>query len=132
VKNAPTGLPGSYAFGRFRLSADGRLLLRDGIRVAVGPKVLHTLLVLVERAGEVVGKTELIQAVWPDSFVEEIGLTRNISILRQALGAEGQRFVVTGPSPRTIARARWIRRFPPADISPTGSSETTRPRCGRA
>jgi DNA-binding winged helix-turn-helix (wHTH) protein/tetratricopeptide (TPR) repeat protein len=95
VTNSTPELPGGYAFGRFRLSADGRLLLRDGTRVALGPKVLHTLLVLVERAGQVVGKTELMQAVWPDSFVEETGLTRNISILRQALGADGQAFVAT-------------------------------------
>jgi DNA-binding winged helix-turn-helix (wHTH) protein/tetratricopeptide (TPR) repeat protein len=88
-------LRGSYAFGRFRLSADGALLLRDGARVALAPKVLKTLLVLVERAGQVVRKPDILQAVWPDSFVEDTGLARNISLLRQALGDEHQTLIVT-------------------------------------
>jgi DNA-binding winged helix-turn-helix (wHTH) protein/TolB-like protein/tetratricopeptide (TPR) repeat protein len=86
---------GSYVFGRFGLSADGTLLLRDGVRVALAPKVLQTLLVLVQRAGQVVRKADLLQAVWPDSFVEETGLTRNISLLRQALADDGQTLIVT-------------------------------------
>ena len=89
--------PGTYVFDRFRLSADGTLLREQDAAVAVAPKVLRTLLVLVERAGEVVTKEDLLQAVWPDSFVEETGLTRNISLLRQALGDDGQRFIVTVP-----------------------------------
>jgi DNA-binding winged helix-turn-helix (wHTH) protein/tetratricopeptide (TPR) repeat protein len=84
-----------YVFDRFRLSADGTLLVRDGAAVPLAPKVLQTLLVLVEHAGEVVKKADLIQAVWPNSFVEETGLTRNISLLRQALDDDDQRFVVT-------------------------------------
>ena len=47
---------GTYAFDRFRLSADGTLLVRDGAVIPLAPKVLHTLLVLVQRAGEVVRK----------------------------------------------------------------------------
>src|SRR5688572_21155133 len=86
---------GTYVFDRFRLSADGTLLARDGAVIPLPPKVLHTLLVLVQRAAEVVRKEELLNAVWPDSFVEETGLTRNISLLRQALGGEGQRLIVT-------------------------------------
>jgi DNA-binding winged helix-turn-helix (wHTH) protein/tetratricopeptide (TPR) repeat protein len=84
-----------YEFDRFGLSADGTLLLRDGVVVPMPPKVLRTLLVLVQRAGEVVRKEDLLRAVWPDSFVAEIGLARNISLLRQALGADGPRFIVT-------------------------------------
>jgi len=84
-----------YAFGRFRLSADGTLLVCDGTVVPLAPKVLQTLLVLVEHAGEVVKKADLIQAVWPDSFVEDTGLTRNISLLRTALDDDGQQFIVT-------------------------------------
>jgi len=88
-------LEADYVFGRFRLSADGTLLLRDGGVVSLAPKVLQTLLVLVEHAGEVVKKADLIEAVWPNSFVEDTGLTRNISLLRQALDDDGERFVVT-------------------------------------
>ncbi len=85
----------AYVFDRFRLSADGTLLVRDGVVVPLAPKVLQTLLVLVEHAGEVVKKSDLIEAVWPNSFVEDTGLTRNISLLRQALEDDAQHFVVT-------------------------------------
>ena len=84
-----------YVFDRFRLSADGTLLVRDGVAIALAPKVLQILLQLVQHAGEVVRKEHLLEAVWPDSFVEDTGLTRNISLLRGALGDDGQRFVVT-------------------------------------
>jgi DNA-binding winged helix-turn-helix (wHTH) protein len=85
----------AYVFGQFRLSEDGTLLARNGVAIALAPKVLHTLLVLVQRAGTVVRKDDLLKAVWPDSFVEDTGLTRNISLLRQALGDDDQRVIVT-------------------------------------
>jgi DNA-binding winged helix-turn-helix (wHTH) protein/tetratricopeptide (TPR) repeat protein len=91
----PGPLGGSYVFDRFQLSADGTLLVRDGAVVTLAPKVLQTLLVLVQHPGEVVRKEDLLQAVWPDSFVEDTGLTRNISLLRRSLGEDGQRLVVT-------------------------------------
>ena len=84
-----------YQFGRFRLSSDGTMLLRDGAAVPLTPKALRTLLTLVERAGEVVTKEQLLETVWPDSFVEDTGLTRNISVVRQALGEEGNRLIAT-------------------------------------
>jgi len=95
VRSVASDRRGSYAFGRFRLSTDGTLLVRDDVRVALAPKVLQTLLVLVERAGQVVRKADLLQAVWPESYVEETGLTRNISLLRQALADEAQTLIVT-------------------------------------
>ncbi len=85
----------AYVFGQFRLSEEGTLLARNGVAIALAPKVLQTLLVLVQRAGAVVRKEDLLKAVWPDSFVEDTGLTRNISLLRQALGDEDQRVIVT-------------------------------------
>jgi DNA-binding winged helix-turn-helix (wHTH) protein len=93
LHSAPVG--GWYVFDRFRLSADGALLLRDGIVVPLAPKVLQTLLVLLQRPGEVVRKEQLLQAVWPDSFVEDTGLTRNVSLLRQSLGDAGPRLIAT-------------------------------------
>src|SRR5262252_5740409 len=84
-----------YVFDRYRLSVDGSLLVRDGTVVALAPKVLQILLVLLQHAGEVVRKEHLLSTVWPDSFVEDTGLTRNISLLRRALGDDGQHFVVT-------------------------------------
>lgn len=84
-----------YLFGRFSLSTDGSLLEQQGVAIHLAPKALKTLLVLVEHAGKVVRKDDLLHAVWPDTFVEETGLTRNISVLRQALGDDGPRFIVT-------------------------------------
>lgn len=94
----PTFRPDRYVFGRFCLNGGGTLLTRDGEAVPLAPKVLQTLLVLVQRAGDVVAKEDLLAAVWPQTFVEETGLTRNISLLRRALGDEGDRLVVTIPS----------------------------------
>jgi Tol biopolymer transport system component len=54
--------------------------------MSLPPKVLHTLLVLVENSGRVVEKDELMKALWPDTFVEEGNLTQNISTLRKVLG----------------------------------------------
>lgn len=75
-----------YEFGGFSLDAANRLLLRDGKVVPLKPKVVETLLVLVERRGEVLEKESLIKALWPDTFVEESNLTQNIYVLRKALG----------------------------------------------
>lgn len=74
-----------YEFGPFRLNATERLLQRGNETVALTPKVFDTLLVLVENNGHVLEKTELMQQLWPDSFVEESSLTQNISLLRRAL-----------------------------------------------
>jgi DNA-binding winged helix-turn-helix (wHTH) protein/tetratricopeptide (TPR) repeat protein len=88
----------SYEFDRFRLDADERVLLRDGAPVALGPKVIDTLIALVENAGHIVEKGELISRVWPDSFVEDGSLTKNISILRRVLeDGAGNQFIENVP-----------------------------------
>ena len=88
-----------YEFGPFRMDPDKQLLLRDGEPIAVPPKTFETLLVLVRRGREVVTKEELLNAVWPDSFVEEANLSQHIFKLRKALGdsQEGERYIVTLP-----------------------------------
>lgn len=88
-----------YEFGPFRLDADERLLMRDGRVTPLPPKVIDTLLVLVENSGRVVSKDELMQSLWPDTFVEESNLTQNISQLRRALseGAAGAQYIETIP-----------------------------------
>jgi len=75
-----------YEFGPYRLDRHARVLLRDGTIVPLTPKVLDTLLALVESRNGVVSKDELLRLVWPDSFVEEGNLAQNISVLRKALG----------------------------------------------
>jgi len=100
----------SYLFGPFRLSADGTMLSRDGLPIPLAPKPLRTLLTLVQHAGEVITKTQLVEAVWPDSFVEDTGLTRNISVIRQALGKDGARLIATVPrlGYRFTAPVGWV------------------------
>ena len=88
-----------YCFGPFRYDCGQRLLFRDDEMVPLAPKVAETLHVLLERHGTVVEKAELMREVWPDTTVEEIGLARNISQLRKALGDESDsgRYIETLP-----------------------------------
>jgi TolB-like protein/DNA-binding winged helix-turn-helix (wHTH) protein/Flp pilus assembly protein TadD len=73
--------------------------LRDGQAVQLAPKVFDTLIALVENNGRLVTKDDLMSRLWPDTFVEEGTLTRNISDLRKALGetAAGDRYIETVP-----------------------------------
>jgi len=88
-----------YAFGPFRLDSEKRVLVRDGAPVPLAPKLAETLLLLVESAGRLVDKDELMQRVWPDAFVEEGNLNKNISVLRKLLGVceEGREYIETVP-----------------------------------
>jgi DNA-binding winged helix-turn-helix (wHTH) protein len=75
-----------FAFGPFRFDAEQQLLLQDGQPVSLAPKVSGTLLALIENAGHLVDKDDLMKRVWPDAIVEEGNLNKNISILRKVLG----------------------------------------------
>jgi len=83
-------------FGEFELNLGLRVLVRDGQRVALGQKAYQVLTCLVEHAGEVVSKADLMKEVWTDSFVEEGTLTQHISALRKALGDKAD-YIVTVP-----------------------------------
>lgn len=74
-----------YRFGPFRLDKEQLMLSLDDAPIALGPKVVETLLALVERPGEVLGKTELLERVWPEGFVEEANLAQNVYVIRKAL-----------------------------------------------
>jgi TolB-like protein/DNA-binding winged helix-turn-helix (wHTH) protein/Tfp pilus assembly protein PilF len=95
--NAPP--PVIYQFGDFRLDPEKRLLSRDGSLVPLTPRVFDTLLYLVSHHGEMLEKERLMDAIWPDSIVEENNLTQNISALRRVLGETPgtHRFIVTVP-----------------------------------
>ena len=88
-----------YEFGKFRCDPREHLLLCDGRPVSLSPKSFETLVVLIQSSGRLLTKDELMQQVWPDSFVEEANLTINISALRKALGesSEGQQYIETVP-----------------------------------
>ena len=74
-----------FEFGPFRLDAATPALYLEDDFVALTPKALETLCVLVEGAGRLVTKDEILQRVWPDAFVEEGSIANNISALRKAL-----------------------------------------------
>ena len=76
----------SYRFLDFELSEGDFCLSRSGQRIALEPKALRVLTLLVRRAGHLVDKQELLECVWPNTFVEENTLTRTIAILRRELG----------------------------------------------
>ncbi len=88
-----------YEFGRFRLKANERVLLRGDDFVPLTPKAFDILLALLENDGRIVRKDDLMKRVWPDTFVEEGNLTQNVSLLRKALGesASGPQFIETVP-----------------------------------
>jgi serine/threonine protein kinase/Tol biopolymer transport system component len=88
-----------YAFGPFRFDSEKRVLVRDGRPVPLSPKAAEILVVLVEQAGHLVDKDALINRVWPDAFVEEGNLNKNIFFLRKTLGTreDGQEYIETVP-----------------------------------
>jgi TolB-like protein/DNA-binding winged helix-turn-helix (wHTH) protein/Tfp pilus assembly protein PilF len=89
----------ALTFGSFRLDVAGRSLTRDGQFVALAPKAVETLILLAQNQGRTVLKEELLEKVWPETFVEEGSLTQAISILRKALGesVDGQQWIRTVP-----------------------------------
>ncbi len=86
-----------YEFEDFRLDAAHLMLYKQAKTIALKPKVVETLVALVERHGEVVSKDELMNRLWAGSFVEDANLTQNIYLLRKRLGncADGQPFIET-------------------------------------
>ncbi len=106
---------GVYEFGDFRLlAAQRRLTARsDGRPLELTPKALDTLHFLLQHPGELLDKSTLIAAVWPNVVVEENNLNQVISALRRALGdgSGGRRFIVTVPGRgyQFVAAVREVR-----------------------
>jgi TolB-like protein/Flp pilus assembly protein TadD len=96
---ADTGVRGAYQFGPFRLDVRERRLSCGTDVIPLRLKVFETLRVLVENAGRLVTKQELLDTVWPETAVEENNLNHNVSALRKALGerATGQQYIETVP-----------------------------------
>jgi DNA-binding winged helix-turn-helix (wHTH) protein/tetratricopeptide (TPR) repeat protein len=80
-----------YEFGPFRVDQGERQLLCEGSPVALTAKTFDTLLLLVQKSGHLIEKQELMQAVWPDSFVEEGNLPVTIHMLRKVLNHRGNK-----------------------------------------
>jgi Tol biopolymer transport system component/DNA-binding winged helix-turn-helix (wHTH) protein len=137
-----------YAFGPFELNPAEQQLRRNGEMVQLTPKVLAVLETLVENAGHLVGREELIRAVWPDTFVEDANVSRCVFVLRKALGEghgmngyietvpkSGYRFIATvtvsapAPLPPPLA-APAIARVPD-DAVPSVAQRSSAARPGR-
>lgn len=101
-----------YEFGPFRLDPAERLLLRQNVPVTLTPKVFDILLMFVRNRGRALEKEAFMREIWPDSFVEEGSLNRNVSTLRKALGdgRGGHRFIETIPKHgyRFVAEVREV------------------------
>src|SRR5262245_10363004 len=95
----PATSSATYEFGPFRLEIDERRLIKSGRAVPLRTKAFDTLCVLVEHAGRLLTKHELMQTIWPDTAVEENNLNHNISTLRRALDEQvtGQQYIETVP-----------------------------------
>ena len=87
----------AYRFGPFLVERASYRVLRGGAPLAIAPKLLDVLLVLLDHAGELVTKEALLDAAWPDANVTDNALAQAISELRQALGDDPSqpRFIKT-------------------------------------
>ena len=108
-----------FEFGPFRLEQSEHRLMHKDRPIPLPGKAFDTLSVLLERHGKLVSKQDLMNAVWPESVVEENNLDRNISTLRKALGEQdsGEPFIETVPrvgyrfiAPVNIAAPGFLRR----------------------
>jgi DNA-binding winged helix-turn-helix (wHTH) protein len=99
-----------YRFGRFRVDTREQQLTRNGMAVPITPRVLDTLVMFVRHPGRLLTKEEMLQAIWPDTAVEEANLTVNVSTLRRLLTANGD-----PPCIETVPR-RGYRFIQPVEV----------------
>ena len=101
--------PLSYHFGEFTLDTGRGCVLKAGSEVKLRPKVFETLKYLVEHSGRLVGKKELMQAVWPDTFVTDDSLVQCTLELRRALDDGDQQLLKTVPRRGYVFAAEVIQ-----------------------
>src|SRR6516162_11054225 len=108
---------GPISFGRFRLDLGQRELRRNGEPVRLHGRALDILCALAAAKGEVVGKDELMNRLWPGRIVEEGNVHVHVSALRKALDdhGEGHSYVVTVPG--RGYRLAGLTGSPPAAVS---------------
>jgi predicted ATPase/DNA-binding winged helix-turn-helix (wHTH) protein len=130
------------SFGPFRLFPARQLLLEGETPVRVGARALEILNVLVERAGELVSKKELIARVWPNIVVEESNLKVQVAALRRVLGdgQPGRRYLASVPgqgyrfvAPVELAEPEKLPALPPVRVVPAHNLPASQSRAlGRA
>ncbi len=99
-----------YRFGRFSVDTREQQLRREGTPISITPKVFDTLVTFLRNPGRLLTKDDLLQAIWPDTAVEEANLTVNVSTLRRLLAVKGQ-----APCIETVPR-RGYRFVLPVDV----------------
>src|SRR5262249_23963629 len=103
-----------YCFDRFVLDSVERILSCEGIPVSLTQKAFDTLLCLLRNQGRMVTKDELLKQVWPDTFVEEVNLAVNISLIRKALGdnLRDSSYIATVPRRgyRFVAKVQYLAK----------------------
>lgn len=114
----------ALTFGPFEIRPAARVLLEDGVPVALGSRALDILLLLAQRAGQVVGKHDLMAHVWPSTVVEEGTLRVHIAALRKCLreGREGARYIanIAGRGYSFVAPVAAVRRqSAPPEVAPS-------------
>src|ERR1017187_9112334 len=114
-----------YEFGPFRVDPEKETVLRAGEAVSITPKTFQILLVLIRKNKEIVTKDDLMKTVWPDTFVEEANLSRNIFMLRKALGetAQDHRYIVTVPG-QGYRLAEDVRLVPDQELTVVAASHS--------
>jgi DNA-binding winged helix-turn-helix (wHTH) protein/Tol biopolymer transport system component len=105
--------PSAVSFGPFSFDPQSRLLWREGTEIALPPRVLGVLELLIERSGQIVARQDLLDRVWKDAFVTDTSLAEAVSFLRQALGDDPQ-------SPRYI---QTVHRRGYRFVAPLGSDQ---------
>jgi DNA-binding winged helix-turn-helix (wHTH) protein len=119
---APSPLDGAISFGPFRLLTAQRLLLEGDKPVRLGSRAFDILAALVERAGEVVTREQLMARAWPQTFVEDANLKIQVSALRRALGdgQGGHRYIATvsGRGYNFVAPVRPEKPLPASPVAP--------------
>ncbi len=122
-----------YEFGPFRLEPDEHTLLRDGKPSSLTPKAFELLLLLVRHPGRLVTKDQIMESIWPGSFVEEANITVLISTLRKVLGETetGEPYITTVPKKgyRFSVVVTLVGQDEPAPESP--SPQLQSPQRGR-
>ena len=119
-----------YRFGPFELQPDKRQLLKDGATILLRPRAFDLLAALVDRAGHLVTKDELLDQVWPKMVVEEAALDAQVSALRKVLGADaittmsGRGYQFTLPVTNGDGEAARASRLPtPSPMASSGEPE---------
>jgi Tol biopolymer transport system component/DNA-binding winged helix-turn-helix (wHTH) protein len=121
-----------YEFGSFVLDTGKRQLRRGGQAVPLAPKTFDLVLLLVESGGRALSKTELMQSLWPDTFVEEANLSFQISTLRKALGEDGTKWIETVPKHgyRFTGDVQRVDRAADVPLDPPGVQTQLKPWTG--